>query len=195
MELSDLSISGQNCKIYKNDGLASRIDSGTHLIDYFETRARKRRKKGDATTALLVDRFDGRCLLEEYEHFYKRKDRNGGSAKLYEEDCGDVSGGADELNFERFGVLPEYELVFRGKEDEEEAVETGGTEEENNDQEPPEISEKYPINMVLVSTTRYDEVLCLFVALFAAIYLYGTLRGIIGCGRFWNLVLLKVRNL
>jgi len=177
MELSDLSISGQNCKIYENDGLASRIDSGAHLINYFETRARKRQKRGDAAAALLVDRFDGRCLLEEYEHFYKRKDRNGGSAKLYEEDCDDVSGGADELNFERFGVLPEYEMVFRGKEekeDKEEAVETDGTEEENNDQEPPEISEKYPINMVVVSTTRFDGFLCLFVAFFAVIYLYGT---------------------
>uniref|UniRef100_A0A7S1C042 SURP motif domain-containing protein n=2 Tax=Corethron hystrix TaxID=216773 RepID=A0A7S1C042_9STRA len=171
-----LSISGKSCRIHRDDDLALRLDSGAHLLDYFEitlgskheSRCRSKRRRTDndgAGTAgssssaevLLMDRYDCRTLLDQYEDFYKRKDRKRATVAMSDE--------ADEeekvTNFERFGALPEYALLFLGKQENAEEVDDNKSKNqvEQEEEEAFEISERVPDGMEVPKTARLYNIM------------------------------------
>ena len=147
----DLTIRGNGCRIIQDDGLAEKIDSGFHLINYFEDRfvlsdesedgddcastcksvlgdgdgdgdgggGEGVRNDTDVRTggrALYMDRYDVRMLVDDYSIIRRNRNRRPSSNNyVYNQvdmDDGLTKQQMDEINFERYGALPEYREIF-----------------------------------------------------------------------------------
>ena len=141
----DLTIRGNGCRIIQDDGLAEKIESGLHLINYFEDRfvLSDESEDGDdcASTcksvlgdgdggggegvridtdvrtggrALYMDRYDVRMLVDDYSIIRRNRNRRPSSNNYNQVDLDDglTKQQIDEINFERYGALPEYREIF-----------------------------------------------------------------------------------
>jgi len=108
----NLMILGRKFKIICDDVTASKLDNNFHLMNYFEGK-----ECGDLgeqvddnvstpRQELWIDRSDVRSLMEEGSLFHHKGDISN-NFDIAEED----ERLHDELNFHRFGELPEYERI------------------------------------------------------------------------------------
>ena len=128
----DLSIIGKAMRLHQNDVVAQYFEEGNHLINYVdgvsaesEVESKQPLSKccdyyndgiPDNSTQeglILIDRYDGRSLLQECCVAPSENNRNNDNFSItYPGDNEENKSVMQELMMERFGSLPEYEELF-----------------------------------------------------------------------------------
>eukprot|EP00978_Attheya_sp_CCMP212_P031810 scaffold121703_cov52-Attheya_sp.AAC.1 len=119
----DLMVQGRSCRFHRDDTLAESLERGQHLIDLLEDRIlsdkaiaglrasnddtgtpQGERTDNNKTPVLLTDRYDARALLDDHDLF-----------PVHSVATAPIDTEANDLNFERYGSLPEYRTIFLGE--------------------------------------------------------------------------------
>lgn len=129
-EQLDLSVVGTAVRLHRNDEVAQYFEDGKHLISHETNLIAKSLDNFDEVVEpsqrlevcskfrnegpLLMDRFDGRCLLQEFDKYVsvgEASNKNDSNVIVYPGDEEDFEL-LEELMIERFGTLPDYTKLF-----------------------------------------------------------------------------------